>query len=92
MSDGGEGLVDATTRLAERMEELEEARRTARRSGPPVDPERARALESLRLARTDIQRQLASVTHPGRRQQLLGALDEVERRLAAFGESAGQPS
>ncbi len=92
MSDGGEGLVDATSRLAERMEELEEARRSARLAGPAIDPERARALESLRLARTDIQRQLASVTHAGRRQQLLAALDEVERRLSALGDSVGQPS
>lgn len=84
MSDGGEGLVDATTRLAERMEEMEEARRTVRASGPRVDPEKARALESLRLAKADLARQIASTAHEGRRQQLTAALAEVERRLAAL--------
>ena len=92
MSDGGEGLVDATTRLAERMEEMEEARRAARLAGPPIDPERARAVELLRLAKADIQRQLAATAHERRRQQLLSALDDVEHRLAAFGEPDAQPS
>jgi hypothetical protein len=92
MSDGGEGLVDATTRLAERMEEMEEARRAARLAGPPIDPERVRALESLRLAKADLQRQLAMTSHERRRQQLLSALDEIEHRLAAFGEATTQPS
>ena len=36
MSDGGEGLVDASSRLAERMEEQEEARRAARTAGDLV--------------------------------------------------------
>ena len=42
MSDSGEGLVDASTRLAERMEEMEEDRRRARITGPRIDPEKAR--------------------------------------------------
>jgi hypothetical protein len=92
MSDGGEGLVDATTRLAERMEEMEEARRTARAGGPPIDPERQRALESLRLAKADFQRQISTTTHDGRRRQLQAALDEVERRLAALEASAPKPA
>jgi hypothetical protein len=92
MSDAGEGLVDASSRLAERMEEQEEARRAARNAGPPVDPERVRALEGLRLAKADIQRQLAATTHEGRRHQLTSAMDEVERRLAALVTPAGQPS
>lgn len=86
MSDGGEGLVDASSRLAERMEELEEARRAARQAGPFVDPEHARAAECLRLAKADLQRQLASVTHERRRQQLEFALGEIERRLEDLGE------
>lgn len=92
MSDAGEGLVDASSRLAERMEELEEARRATRRTGPPVDPERARAIESLRLAKADIGRQLDSTTHEGRRRQLSYALDEVERRLAALKVAPARPS
>ena len=92
MSDAGEGLVDASSRLAERMDELEEARRVTNMSGPPVDPEHARARESLRLARADIQRQLSTVTHERRRRQLLDALDEVGRRLSALGVAAVLPS
>ena len=92
MSDGGEGLVDASSRLAERMEELEETRRAARMAGPAIDPEHARAVESLRLAKADIQRQLAGVTHNGRRHQLMGALNEIERRLASLGAPAARPS
>jgi hypothetical protein len=92
MSDAGEGLVDASTRLAERMDEMEEARRAARNAGPPINPERARALELLRLSKADVERQIASTVHEGRRQQLAFALDEIERRLAALDAPAGQAS
>ena len=88
MSDSGEGLVDASTRLAERMDELEEERRQAKNGAKRMDPVRARALESLRLAKADIGRQLASITHEARRQQLTLALAEVERRLADLEQSA----
>ena len=92
MSDAGEGLVDASSRLAERMDELEEARGVTRMSGPRVDPACARATESLRLAKADIQRQLSTVTHERRRQQLLDALDEVARRLSALSVATALPS
>ena len=92
MSDSGEGLVDASSRLAERMDELEEERRQARNGAKRVDPARAMALESLRLAKADIQRQQASTTHEGRRNQLASALDEIERRLAALDASPGHAS
>ncbi|MCU0250532.1 MAG: hypothetical protein MUE61_10005 [Vicinamibacterales bacterium] len=88
MSDSGEGLVDASSRLAERMDELEEERRQARNGAKRVDPVRAGAIESLRLAKADIGRQLASISHAARRQQLTLALAEVERRLADLEQSA----
>jgi len=88
MSDSGEGLVDASTRLAERMEEMEEDRRRARVTGPRIDPEKARALESLRLAKADTQRQLKVISHEARRQQLTSALVEIERRLADLEKTA----
>jgi hypothetical protein len=88
MSDSGEGLVDASTRLAERMEEMEEDRRRARAAGPRIDPEKARALESLRLAKADMQRQLTVISHEARRQQLTSALVEIERRLADLEKTA----
>jgi hypothetical protein len=88
MSDSGEGLVDASSRLAERMEELEEERRQAKRGAPRVDPVKARALESLRLAQADVRRQLAVIPHETRRQQLAQALAEIERRLADLDQTA----
>ena len=88
MSDSGEGLVDASSRLAERMDELEEERRQARNGAKRVDPVRAGAIESLRLAKADISRQMASISHEARRQQLTLALAEVERRLADLEQSA----
>ena len=84
MSDSGEGLVDASTRLAERMDELEEERRQAVNGAKRMDPEKAGAIESLRLARTDIRRQLDASTHEARRRQLALALAEVERRLVSL--------
>jgi hypothetical protein len=84
MGDAGEGLIDADARLQERMEELEESRQAARSRKPQVDPERARALESLRLARVELQRQLDATAHPVRREQIAHAVAEIERRLAAL--------
>jgi len=89
MSDSGEGLVDASSRLAERMEEMEENRRLVKAGGPRVDPERVQALESLRLAKADIERQLAPETVPAaRRAQLEHAKAEVERRLTELQQIA----
>ena len=82
MSDSGEGLVDAEARLQEQID-AREAERQRRVAGPIKDPEKVRALESLRLARTDMQRQLDCVSHPVRKQQLEQAIAEIDRRLAA---------
>jgi len=84
MGDAGEGLVDAESRLAERMEEREQERRSARRAVKGIDPERARQIESLRLARTETQRQLDATAHPARKQQLSQAIAEIDKRLAAL--------
>jgi hypothetical protein len=80
MGDGAEGLVDAQSRIQDRIDELEE-RRTRRRRAVAYDPERHRQLESLRLARTEMARQLSSTTHEVRRQQLSQALEELDRRI-----------
>jgi ABC-type phosphate transport system auxiliary subunit len=84
MGDAGEGLVDAESRLAERMEEREQEKRRARQTGKGTDPEQARQLESLRLARTETQRQLDTATHDARRKQLTQALAELDKRIAAL--------
>jgi hypothetical protein len=82
MGDAGEGLIDAEARLQERMDELEESRRVAKDRGPKVDPEVARQIESLRLARTELQRQLEVTAHETRRNQIQQALAEIDRRIA----------
>jgi hypothetical protein len=84
MGDAGEGLIDAEARLQERMDELEESRKAAKDKGPKVDPEYVRAVESLRLARVELQRQLELTTHATRRDQIGQALAEIEKRLAAM--------
>jgi hypothetical protein len=82
MGDAGEGLIDAEARLQERMDELEESRKAQKDRGPKVDPEYARQMESLRLARVELQRQLEATTHEARRNQIGQAVAEIERRLA----------
>ena len=49
-----------------------------------VDPEKARQVESLRLAKTEMERQLEATTHDARRHQLRQAISEVEKRLKAL--------
>ena len=84
MGDAGEGLVDAESRLAERMEEREPEKRQARMGPVTTDPERVRETESLRLAKTEMQRQLDLTTSDVRRQMLSQALGEIEKRLKAL--------
>jgi hypothetical protein len=84
MGDAGEGLVDAESRLAERMEEREQERRQARLGPSKVDPEKVRQLESLRLAKTEMERQLEATTHDARKQQLRQAIIEIDKRLKAL--------
>jgi hypothetical protein len=90
MGDAGEGLIDADTRLQERMDELEEERKAARSKRPLEDPEKVRQRESLKLARAEMQQQLARTEHPARKGQIEQALVEIDRRLA--GVSAAKPA
>ena len=83
MGDSGEGLIDAEARIQERMEELERER-TRQQHGKPVrDPVKMQALESLRLARTELERQLVATTHERRRTQIAQAIEEINRRMVA---------
>jgi hypothetical protein len=81
MGDSGEGLVDANSRLEERMEEIQENRRMMKQGGLSLDPEKVRALESLRLARIDLERQLSTTVHEARRLYLQNTLAEMDRRI-----------
>jgi hypothetical protein len=81
MGDAGEGLIDADARIQERMDELDQERRKARQGTLHGDPERTRQLESHRLARTELQRQLAATTHEARKHQLTQAIAELDKRI-----------
>lgn len=81
MGDAGEGLIDAEGRIQERMEELERER-AQRHNKKGSDPNQLHELESLRLARTELERQLNATAHERRRAQLADAIKEVERRMA----------
>ena len=85
MGDAGEGWVDAEARIHERMEELERER-NAPKGRLTRDPELERTLESLKLARTELQRQLKTSQHAGRKAQIAQAIDEIDRRIAAIHE------
>ena len=87
MADAGEGLIDAQNRIQERMDEREEERARRARRQSEKDPEQLRRAESLRLAYTELSRQLAATTHNARRQQLTSALAELDRQLAQLGAS-----
>jgi predicted nucleic acid-binding Zn-ribbon protein len=80
MGDGAEGLVDAQSRIQDRMDELEQARRFSRRV--VRDPDLEQRLQSLRLARTDLQRQIDSGAHAWRLDALTRAVAELDRRIA----------
>jgi membrane protein involved in colicin uptake len=80
MGDAGEGLIDQDSRIQERMEELERERAKAQIKDVR-NPEAVRALESLKLARTELERQLASTTHERRRDSIGQAMAELDRRI-----------
>lgn len=84
MGDAGEGLVDADARIQERMEELEAERRRRSNGVPKIDPEKARQVESLKLARLNLVAQAEAATHPVRKQQIKLAIEEIDKRLAAL--------
>jgi hypothetical protein len=89
MGDAGEGLIDAEGRIQERMEELERERSQQRGGKPVRDPEKVQALESLRLARMELNRQLVATTNERRRAQLGKAIEEVDRRMKETSAALG---
>jgi hypothetical protein len=81
MGDAGEGLIDAESRIQERMEELARER-AEKKAYDTRDPEPLRVLESLRLARVELSRQLESTVHERRRAVITEAMREIDRRMA----------
>jgi hypothetical protein len=83
MGDAGEALIDAESRIQERMEEL--AREREERARPEMaNPETTRAVESLRLARIDLERQLGATSHDARRRMLRQAIADLDARIAGL--------
>jgi hypothetical protein len=85
MGDGAEGLIDAQARIQDRLDELEQ-----RRSRPVravKDPVRNERMQSLRLARTELEHQSGATGHPVRRQQLALAIAELDRRIAELSKT-----
>ena len=82
MGDSGEGLVDAEARIQEQIEEREAERRRRGGGGPKIDPEKVREIESLRLAKSNLERQAEATVHPVRKQQIKLAIAEIDKRLA----------
>jgi hypothetical protein len=80
MGDSGEGLIDAEARIQERMDERA-AEREQRLNTVAIDPERHREIESLRLARAQLEQQAKAAVHPLRRQQIELALKDVDERI-----------
>ena len=64
------------------MEELERER-TKKQAKTVRDPEKVRTLESLKLARKELDAQFAATTNERRREQIRQAVAEVDRRIAA---------
>jgi hypothetical protein len=81
MGDAGEGLIDQDSRIQERMEELERERAKAH-VREVKNPEAVRALESLKLARRELEGQLAATSHERRRDSIGQAMAEIDRRIA----------
>ena len=80
MGDSGEGLVDSEARIQERMDQLKADRENAKK--PKVNnPEQMRKLESLRLARVEMDRQMQSSTNPARKNQIQKAIEDLDRQL-----------
>ena len=82
MGDAGEGLVDAEARLQELRDEREADKARARSKAPAIDPEKVREVASLKLARTELERQGAATQHPVRQKQIQAAIAEIDSRLA----------
>jgi len=82
MGDSGESLIDADSRIQERQDELARER-AERRLQDTRDPAQVQALQSLALARTELERQLATTTHERRRAGIEQAIAEIDRRIGA---------
>jgi len=80
MGDAGEGLVDAEDRYQQLLAEREQERQ--RHGVATQDPEKMRKVQSIRLARAELERQQAVTESAIRQDQIKQALADLDRRLA----------
>ena len=88
MGDAGEGLVDAESRIQERLDEIARERDQKRSKGPK-DPEAVREFESLRMARAEFERQLATPAYERRWPAITQGIQERDRRMEALKDRLG---
>jgi hypothetical protein len=80
MGDAGEGLVDAEDRFQQFVAEREQEKQ--RHGVAPADPEKARKMTSLGLARSELARQQEVTQNEIRREQIKQALADLDRKIA----------
>ena len=88
MGDAGEGLVDAESRIQERLDEVARERDQKRVKGPK-DPEAAREFESLRMAKAEYERQLHTPAYQRRWPAIKQGIQELDRRMSALKDRLG---
>src|SRR5437867_4328378 len=91
MGDAAEGLIDADSRIQERMEELQRER-ALKHPSATRDPERLQMLESLRLARTELNRHLSRLEASARHLGFRCRLHDVRGVLQGVSETAERPT
>jgi hypothetical protein len=80
MGDAGEGLIDAEDRFQQWVAEREQQKQ--RKGKASADPERERKLNSLRLAKAELERQRCVTQSPIRQKQIEQALADLEQQIA----------
>ena len=85
MGDAGEGLIDAEDRFQQWVAEREQQKQ--RKGVASADPERERKLNSLRLAKAELERQRAVTQSPIRQKQIVQALADLETQIRKLGSS-----
>ena len=79
-------VKDLSTRMRVFRNGLKSGNRSASAAAgaqPAANPDKVRELESLRLAKAELERQAAATAHPVRKQQIQAAIAEIDKRLAA---------
>ena len=79
MGDAGEGLIDAEDRFQQWVAEREQQKQ--RKGVASAEPERERKLNSLRLAKAELERQRGVTQSPIRQKQIAQALEDLEGQI-----------